>query len=105
MANNKVTIPISTTTSNEINLNRRTLVGLIMPAVFTGTAITFLAYRAASDSFVAVHDAAGAAVSITVAADRHIVIPPNTLNGVSRIKLVSGSSEAAERVIELVTDN
>lgn len=102
MAKNKTTIASGGTDSAAIDLNRRTLVGLIMPAAFDGTVIKFKAYREVAGDYVIVKDSAGNDVSVTVGTDRHVVIAQTSLYGVTLLKLSAGTSQSADRVIELV---
>ena len=91
-----VTIASGQTTSNQVELNGRTVVGVYMPAAFTGSALTFLVEDAdGNDKTMA--DGAGADVSKTVAADKMVLLNPADFAAVNKVKLVSGSSEAADR--------
>lgn len=96
------TIAASGTTSNAVDLNGRTLCGIFVPAAFTGTALTFLASPDGS-TYVAVKDGAGNSVSLTVAQGQYIPVDATKLRGVRFLKIVSGSTEGAERVLTLVT--
>lgn len=95
------TIAISTTTSGVIDLTQRDIVGLYIPAAFTGTAITFTASSDIAGTFGSVRDGAGNAISVTVAAGQYIKINSADFLGVLYLKLVSGSSEAAARDIRV----
>lgn len=80
-----------------------TLVGFYTPAALTGTAMTFQAAPNASGTYVEVVDGAtGSAYSVTVAASKYIALDPAKTYGINQVKLVSGSSEAADRTITLV---
>ena len=74
-----------------------------MPAAFTGTALTFQV----SDGygFLALYDEYGTAKSITVAASRAIMLSPAEFWFTQRMKLVSGTAEAAARTVKLVCRN
>ena len=102
ITNDKVaTIAISTTTSDAVDLDGLALVGLHMPAAFTGTALTF-SVNDGEGTYNVLADGAGADVSKTVAASKFINLAPSDFAGVNKIKLISGSSEAAAREIRLV---
>lgn len=99
-----VTIASSGTVSNAIDLGEGVLVGIQMPAAFTGIALTFQA----SDSLAGTYNAVtsiSAAYSVTVAAAKYVSISPNDLAGVRFIKVVSGSAEGADRDIILMVRN
>ena len=95
------TIAISTTTSSIIDCLGKVLVGLIMPSAFTGTT---LAIEVSMDgtTFLPLYNTSGSAVSITVGVDRHIGIVPADFAGARWFKLVSGSTEVAEREITAI---
>lgn len=97
-----VTIANGTTTSPAVDLGSGTLMHLITPAALTGTAITFQV-SVDGTTFVALNDDAGAAVSLTVAANKCVSTGAKRihLTGIRYLKLVSGSTEAADRVITL----
>lgn len=94
------TIAISTTKSAAVDLRGTTLCGFYMPAAFTGITITFEA-SADNSTFVPVEDGGGASISKTVSASKYISLNPADFAGIQYLKLVSGSTETAERDIEL----
>ena len=96
---NSVVIPASSATSNALNCGGFTLVGLILPATFTGVAITFLVCTTLGGSYSQLCDETGAPITITVAAGNAYAIDPKHLQGFQFIKLVSGSTESAQRTI------
>jgi hypothetical protein len=96
-----ITIAVSTTVSAAVDLLGFTLVGLILPAAFTGTAITFQVSDSLAGTYVPLRDATGAAVSVTVAQGTAAVLDPTTFAGWRFVKLVSGSAEAADRTVKL----
>lgn len=93
-----VTIPISTTTSGVITTNGMSLVGIYMPATFTGTSITFTACATLGGTYSPMNNKSGP-VSYTVAANEYIAIDPTDFYGVEFFKIVSGSTEGAARVL------
>jgi hypothetical protein len=99
---NTVSIANGATVSSAIDLQGRGLVQVIMPAAFTGSAITF---QASPDNvtFQALYNTANTALSMTVTQGRTYMISPSDLVGVRYLKLVSGSAEGAARTITLVS--
>lgn len=96
------TILSGATTSQEIDLAGADLCGLFMPASFTGTSIKITASNASGGTFVTVQDGLGADYSLTVSASKYIPVSNLALvAGLRFIKLVSGSSEGADRSIIL----
>lgn len=76
------------------------LVGLMMPAAFTGTAISFQACNTLGGTFLPVTSGvAGAALSYVVAASKYVAIDPLDFAGIQFLKLVSNGAEAANRSI------
>jgi len=97
------TIASGQTTSGEIDLYGCTLCGLFMPAAFTGTTIKISASPTSGGTFLPVQSS-GADYSLTVAASKYVPIENlSIIAGVRYIKLVSGSSEGADRSITLAT--
>ena len=94
-------IPNAGTVSQTIFVPRgRSLCAIILPAALTGTALTM---QASFDgiTFTPVYNQSSV-VSITVAANRYILLDPSVFQGIEQLQLVSGSAEAAERTIQLV---
>ena len=93
------------TTSQALQVAQGIVTGLIMPAAFTGTTITFTACDTKDGTFVAVYDSDGNQVSLAVAASRAVGLSgaeADALAPFSYIKLVSGSSEGAAREVKVV---
>jgi hypothetical protein len=97
-----ITVATSTTVSAAVDLHGCALVGIQLPATFTGTALTFQAATTLTGTYQAVYGTGGSAVSYTVAQGRFIALDPATLRGIRFLKVVSGSAEGANRDIELV---
>jgi hypothetical protein len=98
-----VTISSGTTTSPEIDLGGTDLVGIMLPATMTSTTMTFTAATATGGTYQAVQDGAGNTISKTISGGKYIAIDPTTLHGVRYLKLVSGSSEGADRAITVIS--
>jgi hypothetical protein len=74
------------------------LCGVMLPAAFTGTVLTFLASTTESGPFQPVYNSSGQ-VSYAVAQGEYIAIDPKDFHGVAFLQIVSGSSEAALRTL------
>lgn len=93
------------TTSAVVRLGEYGLVGLIIPAAFTGTAITFTACRTKDGTFMPVYDSDGNQVSVAVAVSRAVGLSAAEADALAPfhyIKLVSNGSEVADRSIDMV---
>ncbi len=91
-----VAIALSGTTSAEIDLSDFDLVGLITPATFDGTTITFTGATTSGGTFypVAASNAASTAYTVTTTASVLTPINPDIFAGIRYIKIVCGSSQA-----------
>jgi len=96
------TIASSGTTSDEIDLSDSTLCGIIIPSAITGATMTVTASPTSGGTFSTVYKD-GADLSFTIAASKYVVMQPADFAGCKYIKLVSASSEGAERSITVVT--
>lgn len=85
------------TVSAAITSNGMALVGVQLPAAFTGTTLTFQVSLDCSVYQAVYVTTSGTALSYTVAQGRYIAIDPAPFQGAKCIKLISGSSEAAGR--------
>ncbi len=95
-------IPISTTKSNAFATTGMNLVGLSMPAAFTGATISFEVSSSLAGTYVPLYKIAdNTLVSLTVTAGRAYSVDPALFNGFAFMKIVSASSEAAARTITL----
>tara|TARA_E500000081_G_C6120274_1_gene347486 strand:- start:108 stop:461 length:354 start_codon:yes stop_codon:yes gene_type:complete len=99
----KIDISESATISTAVDTSGLLLAGIIFPAAMTGTAITFqVASTNTNGTFKVLTETDGTDVSYTVSANKQVRVDPSGWAGVGAIKIVSGSTEAADRVIELV---
>lgn len=103
----EVVIPNGEALSLVKDLAERTLLGIQMPAAWTAANLTFRASAKQEDDPVNVHDASGAEVTVTAAADRYIELSPDTFRGVRFLQVRSGTAatpvnQAAERTLLLV---
>ncbi len=97
----EVVISASGTTSNAIDLGGTALCGVYIPSGFQGTSITFQAATAIDGSFVAVKGKDGQNISATVAASQYTALDPADFAGVRFLKIVSGTTESAQRTLKL----
>lgn len=100
-----LTIANGGTTSEAVQLREYVMVGLLLPATLTSTAITFTASNLEGGTYVDVYDSDGNQVSLIVAASRAIGLSgaeADALAPFEWIKVVCGSAEGAERTIVLV---
>jgi hypothetical protein len=98
-AQTTATIASGQTTSAEVDLGGTEIVGLQLPASFTGSSITFQVATASGGTYQDMKDGAGNSVSKTVSQGQYIAIDPALFRGIRFVKLVSGSSEGAARAI------
>lgn len=89
----RVTWTGSTTTSDPVECDGHLPAALELPTGFAGDAITILAAVGDDDTFRAVIDDAGNAVSWVVAANRVVMLPEAEVRGLTRFKLVSDETE------------
>jgi hypothetical protein len=76
-------------------------VGILMPSAFTGATIE-LEGSIDGTNFYDIYNTDGSALSITVGTDRLIALVPSDLACVRYLRIVSASSEAAERTINII---
>lgn len=94
-----VTIPAASDTSSAVDATAFVFCGIVLPATFTGTAITF-EVSADGVNFAPLYDSSNAEVSLTVTQGRAYVIPSEVFDWL-HWRIVSGATESAERVIRL----
>ena len=69
-----VTIASSGTTSQAIDVGEWLIAGIVTPAALTGVAFTFTGALTEGGTYRPLVDSSGAAISVTVSADDHILI-------------------------------
>lgn len=95
-----VVIASSATDSAAISCGGLVLCGVKLPATFTGTAISFLMCDTVDGTYVAVKSTtSGTALSYTVAQGTYCAIDPRDFQGISFLKIKSGSTEGAARTL------
>jgi len=93
------------TTSQEIDLSGNTLCGFFFPSAFTGASLTIMATTVSGGTYqtVEVDEFGSGDYTITVTANKFVPVTNLAIiAGLRFIKLVSASSEAANRTIQLV---
>ena len=95
------TIANGATTSGVVELGASAVLGIEMPAAFTGTALAIHGASASGGTYAPLRDSGGTALSITTAAGYRHYIDPLITAGWAYIKVVSGSTEGGSRVITL----
>jgi hypothetical protein len=95
------TIPGTTATTGIINMKGFSLVGVLLPATFTGTTLTFLASVDGIHFVVLKNTTSGTSLSYTVAQNTFAAINPVDFYGVQYLEIVSGSTEGSSRILTL----
>lgn len=91
----------SGTTSGEINLKDRVLVGLTTPSGISSTTMKIAQAFSDGATYVNIQDGLGqygaaGDLTFTIAASKYYAIPPSVTAGCPNIKFVFGSSETAK---------
>lgn len=83
------TVPVTTKVSNEVDLQYYDLVGIITPATFDGTDITFTGASASGGTYVTVAASNAAATAYTIITTASIFTPinPTIFDGLRFIKV------------------
>lgn len=96
--NQSVSIANGAQSSAAINCGGMVLVGIMFPAAFTGTAITFEMCDTIDGTYVPMYNAAGV-MTYTIAQGRYIAVNRVDFYGVNFLKIKSGSAEGAIRTL------
>ena len=89
------------TVSAAVTLKGFSLVGILLPATFTGTTLTFQVSFDCSTYVVLKSTTSGSSLSYTVAQNTYAAIDPVPFYGVNCLKIVSGSAEGGARTLTL----
>lgn len=93
-----VAIANGATDSAVIPTGGMALCGIIFPAAFTGTTVSFLVSNAADGTFVPLKSStSGTLLSYTVAQGNYAALDPKDFQGVPFLKIKSGSTEGGAR--------
>jgi hypothetical protein len=93
-----VTITSGQATSAELDCGDETLVGVILPSTFDGTALTFSVSATSGGTYYSLCSG-GAALSITVAASQYVALDPSIFAGVRFVKFTSGTAQSGTDTI------
>lgn len=96
-----VVIANGQTTSAAIDLSNGSPCAIYLPASFTGTALTFTASTELAGTYQSIRNADGTALTLVVAQGNMYKLAPADFIGVKYLKIVSDSSEGAERTINV----
>jgi hypothetical protein len=88
--------------SNAVDIGGSVLVGLFLPAAFTGTSVTFQAATTLNGTYGTVQSG-GADYTVNVTQGKYAAVDPTVFSGLRYIKVVSGSAEGGNRTITLAT--
>lgn len=94
-----VTIANGQTASSAVSGRNFTVYGLIMPAAFTGTALTFTVCESLAGTYQALYDPTGALSSIPVVAASRSYDLPVELGPWPYFKIVSNAAEGGARTL------
>jgi hypothetical protein len=89
----QITIASGGATSGAMVLDGYAFGGFILPATFDGTAMTFTVCDTFAGTYVALEDATGAAISLTVEASKAYALPAD-LFAFPFAKLVAGTNQS-----------
>lgn len=103
IVNCNIVIATSTTVSSEVDLNGTHLFAISTPAALTGTSLSFKVSDVKGGTYKDLYDDTGTKYSVTVSTSRVIFLDPTKFAAFRFIKLVSGTAETADRVIQLFT--
>ena len=95
------TIANGATTSDAVNLYGCTAIGIGFPAAMTGATVTFKGSLDDGSTFLDIYDIDGVQVSYTFVASTGLPLDVKTFAPYDQIKVVSASSEGAERLITI----
>jgi hypothetical protein len=87
--------------SNELALKHFVLFGLLLPATFEGTSLTFQVAEKSGGTYQLLYDDTGTLVSLAVVQGRSYTLPA-ALAAWPYVKFVSNNAVAADRVLIVV---
>lgn len=97
-ANRTATIASGGTTTGPIDIRGFRSVGVITPSALTGTALTFTVSATKNGTYVPLRTTGSTAVSLTVSTSGAYQVA-TSIEPFSWMKIVSGSTEAADRTL------
>lgn len=97
-----VTIASGQTTSSVIDMEGKKLVGIEVPATFTGTTVSFTQCRSATGTFLPVYDDDGNVYTVVATDGAYVRVDPIVFCGPAYVKIVSASAEGGTRTVTAV---
>lgn len=95
-----VAIPSGQPTGGPVMTNGMSPVGILLPAAFTSTTLTFAVSPTLTGTYVPLFNSSGS-LSYTVAQGHYVSINPVDFYGVQFFKIIFGSNEAAARTVTI----
>jgi hypothetical protein len=95
------TIANSAQNSSIVECGGFVLCGILLPAAFTSTALTFLASVDGVNFYPVKSTSSGTALSYTVVQGTFCAINPQDFQGINYLKVVAGTAEGAARTLNL----
>ena len=96
-----VTIASGATASDTLDIVGLSVCGFVLPATFTGTAVTFQTAISPTATFQTLYDTTNTAIGATVTQGRNYSVNPANFAAWRYVKIVSGSAEGGARTIYL----
>lgn len=96
-----VTIGNGNTESNAIGLGAGVICGISTPNALSGGTFHIESSSDGGVSFLPVFGEDGVQLELVVAVDQYIKVSPQDYAGVNKLRIVSGTSEASERIIQV----
>ena len=96
------TITSGNTDSSAVDVAENGVCGLEIPSAFTGSSISFKVTSNPNGTYQTLTNSDGTTYTLTVAAGKNIIVRPINLAGWRFMKLVSGSTESADRKINIM---
>jgi hypothetical protein len=89
--------------SGEVDLGELTLVGIVMPSVWTAASLTFQASPDNGVTWLEHYSSAGTETTFTVGASQFVAVDPTLWKGVYSLKIRSGTASAAVNQVAKAT--
>lgn len=96
------TIADGQTTSGAINLKGKKMVGLEVPASFTGQTVSFTQCRSENGTFTPIYKDDGTLYAPVATDSGYVALDPAIMCGPAFVKVVSASSESGAKTITAV---
>jgi hypothetical protein len=87
--------------SGVVDLKNYTACGILIPAVFDGTVVTFQMSDTSGGTYADVTDGSGGTYTVTVAAGKYVPLDPNIFLGVRFLKVKAGTVQTGARIVKI----